>query len=103
MNLLRLALLFAVYLSLDFANPLMPGAVTFGDGETVEGRQGERFRGADMTMPPQQQKFVERVPPGEPHVTLGGRLAREVPRVWQAGLRQSHPSQPSSPSLSEDA
>ena len=91
------------YLSLDFANPLMPGAVIFGDGETVEGRQGDRFRGADVTMPPPRQQSVERVPPAEPDVTPDRHLAREIPCVWQACLRQSHPAQPGSPSLSEDA
>jgi hypothetical protein len=40
-----LVLAFALYLSLDVANPLMPGAVTFGDDSSVELRQAERFRG----------------------------------------------------------
>jgi hypothetical protein len=34
-----------LYLSLDVANPLMPGAVTFGSENSLELRQAERFRG----------------------------------------------------------
>jgi hypothetical protein len=40
-----LVLAFALYLSLDVANPLMPGALTFGVDRSVELRQAERFRG----------------------------------------------------------
>lgn len=40
-----LVLAVALYLSLDVANPLMPGAVTFGIESSVDLRQAERFRG----------------------------------------------------------
>jgi hypothetical protein len=42
-----LVLIVAVYVSLDVANPLMPGALTFGVEDSVEVRQAERFRGPD--------------------------------------------------------
>jgi hypothetical protein len=45
MTLARLALLVATYIALDVANPLMPGALTFGVESSVEVRQAERFRG----------------------------------------------------------
>lgn len=43
-----LVLLVAVYLSLDVANPLMPGALTLGADESVEVRQAERLRVRDQ-------------------------------------------------------
>ena len=48
MVLARLALLVAAYLSLDVANPMMPGALTFGVEESVEARQADRSRGQDL-------------------------------------------------------
>jgi hypothetical protein len=39
-----LILAVALYVALDVANPLMPGALTFGIEESVEVRQAERFR-----------------------------------------------------------
>jgi hypothetical protein len=47
MSLLKLALLLVVYVSLDFANPMMPGAVTFDTNDSVEGRKADRGRDAD--------------------------------------------------------
>jgi hypothetical protein len=47
-----LVLAVALYLSLDVANPLMPGAVTFGIASSVELRQAKRFRGhSDVVAP----------------------------------------------------
>jgi hypothetical protein len=37
-------LLLVLYVCLDFANPLMPGAVTFDADESVEGVRAERSR-----------------------------------------------------------
>jgi hypothetical protein len=37
-------LLLLLYLSLDFTNPMMPGAVTFDPAESVEGVRIERVR-----------------------------------------------------------
>lgn len=39
-----LVLLVLVYVSLDFANPLMPGAVSFDADDSVEGVHADRFR-----------------------------------------------------------
>lgn len=41
----RLALMLLIYAVLDFANPLMPGAVTFDAEDSVEGVRAERVRG----------------------------------------------------------
>jgi hypothetical protein len=103
MSLMRLALLFAIYCSLDFANPMMPGAVTFGDGESVEGRQGERPRGGDVADAPPLTVTLERIPPAGPHVTLTWRPAPDVSCTWQMFLRGAHPRLSGSGSLSEDA
>jgi len=48
MNLRRLSVLFILYVAADFANPLMPGAVTFLDG-SVEAVHVERARFAEVT------------------------------------------------------
>jgi hypothetical protein len=40
-----LVLAVTLYLSLDVADPLMPGALTFGSETSLELRQAERFRG----------------------------------------------------------
>ena len=40
-----LVLAVTLYLSLDVANPLMPGALTFDAETSLELRQAERFRG----------------------------------------------------------
>jgi hypothetical protein len=48
-----LVLVVTVYVSLDVANPLMPGALTFGVADSVEVRQAQRFRGhADIALRP---------------------------------------------------
>jgi hypothetical protein len=39
-----LILTVALYVSIDIANPMMPGALTFGIEDSVEVRQAERFR-----------------------------------------------------------
>ena len=40
----RLVLLVALYVALDFANPLMPGAACFDAGDTVDAVRGHRLR-----------------------------------------------------------
>ena len=47
----RLALLLFVYVSLEFANPFMPGAVTF-EGGSMETAKVERHRPAAPAPPP---------------------------------------------------
>ncbi len=93
-----LVMLVAVYVSLDVANPLMPGALTFGVGDSVEVRQAERFRGHDdaalvPAMPlfeqgERQATAVSRapvgaVPPGEP---------QQMPRARSSLPTRSAPS-----------
>jgi len=46
---LWLVLVVAVYVSLDIANPLMPGAVTFGVENSLDMRQADRLRVHDAT------------------------------------------------------
>jgi len=101
MTLLSFALVFAVYLSLDFSNPLMPGAVTFGDGESVEARQGERPRGVDGTPPPLPTPVAPQA--AEPQFVRMRQPSRDVSRVWQTCLRQCQPAPSGSSSPSEDA
>lgn len=48
MSLGRLSVVLILYVAADFANPLMPGAVTFLDG-SVEAVHVERARFADVT------------------------------------------------------
>jgi hypothetical protein len=100
---LRLALLFAIYLSLDFSNPLMPGAVSFGVGESsVEARHGERPRVCDIAPAPLPNPVASRRPPA-PRFTPIHQPSRDVSRVWQACLRQSQPARSGSAPLAEDA
>lgn len=101
--LLQLSLLFALYLSLDFSNPMMPGAVGFGPGESVEARQGDRLRGAEVTEAPSMVPTIGRVPPFAPPPTVSRRPAPAVSYVWRAFLHRSYPCLSDSTSLSEDA
>jgi hypothetical protein len=76
-----LVLIVAVYVSLDVANPLMPGALAFGVEDSVEIRQAERFRGHDDAAP------VPTMPPLERAARtsqITGRWAPtvDVPRSW---------------------
>ena len=74
-----LVLMVAVYVSLDLANPLMPGALSFGIEDSVELRQAERFRAhEDATVAP-AVSFFERVERTE-HDTLSGIPAADLPR-----------------------
>jgi hypothetical protein len=44
-----LVLAVVIYVSLDVANPLMPGAVTFGLEDSLDMRQVDRLRAHDVT------------------------------------------------------
>lgn len=62
----RLALLLLLYVSLDVANPLMPGAVQFVDG-SVEVVQADRARAESIAAP----ALLARLPALErPHVVV---------------------------------
>jgi hypothetical protein len=104
MSLLKLALLLAVYVSLDFSNPMMPGAVRFDADDSVEGRRADRGREADA------DASAARLPAAAPRASAAaapavmGR-ARPAPRgtpVWQPHVPRSYPSASSSTAPSED-
>jgi len=101
MTLARMALLFAIYMSLDISNPLMPGALTFSVEESVEVRQSDRVRGEDdaaLTPLP----GVDRLAPPERSVVLFRPAAPVTVRSRRAHITRSHPSLPQPASPSED-
>ncbi len=98
------SVLLILYVAADFANPLMPGAVTFLDG-SVQAVHVERARLADV---PSASALVPS--PGGIEV---GRLTRDMPppmpsapiaRVWLTSVRHAPlaGSDPSSSPPSED-
>jgi hypothetical protein len=99
----RLTLLLVIYVALDFSNPLMPGAVSFGAAESVEARHGDRLRGAGVAEAPPPPTAVTRFRPVPLSLTLSRRLAPDVSCVWQVFLRRSYPWLSGSATLSEDA
>jgi hypothetical protein len=104
MSLLKLALLFAVYVSLDFSNPMMPGAVSFDAGDSVEGRRTDRGREADADVSAARLPAVAPRPSAAsaPAVTERARPAARGTPVWQPYVRRSDPSASGSPAPSED-
>jgi len=103
MMLARLALLVAAYLSLDVANPMMPGALTFGVEESVEARSSDRFRDQDP-----HAALIGRAPepersdPSDPALTLR-RLPGPAPmRSRAAVVTRSRLSLPAPASPAED-
>jgi hypothetical protein len=60
----RLAFLLLVYVTLDFANPLMPGAVHF-EGGSVDAVQADRARpvtpAAPVSLQPSPEPVIDRV------------------------------------------
>lgn len=73
---LVLALLF--YVSLDFANPMMPGAVTLGD--SIEGTRVERMRSETPASLPPPAPAVQRIEPVLPSPLEASRTAGVAPR-----------------------
>lgn len=61
--LLPVALVVALYLALDVANPLMPGALGFGVQNSVDSRQADRARADDVTDPPSPRPTGAHVDP----------------------------------------
>jgi len=55
-----LILAVSLYVALDVANPLMPGALTFGVEDSVEVRQAERFRAHHDVVVPAATRASER-------------------------------------------
>lgn len=87
-----LVLVVAVYVSLDVANPMMPGALTFGVEDSVEVRQADRFRGHDDAAPPPQAKAPALLAPVERSVMLSRAPAPEPSGFRPPHTRRSYPS-----------
>lgn len=81
--LLHVALVVALYLVLDVANPLMPGALGLGVQNSVDSRQADRGRADDVTGPPAPTPTGEHVEIFEAGVA-GPRPAPAAPRVRAA-------------------
>lgn len=88
MSLLKLALLLVVYVSLDFANPMMPGAVSFDSGGSVEGRKADRGRDADAVASRLQATTVLRHVTVQPARIGSARPAPQGVPVWQVHVRR---------------
>ena len=86
MRLSRLALLIAFYVSLDVANPMMPGALVFGAQESVEARQADRFRAHDEA--PALALAPEGLTPIEP-IVVPSRMTWAAPRTRHVHVTRS--------------
>jgi hypothetical protein len=102
MSLLQLTVLLVVYVALDFSNPLMPGAVVFGAGDSVEGRQPGRVRDVAAAGPLLPAAAPRHVAPIRPPVVLVARPAPAHAPVRHARPPRSHPSSSRSVAPSED-
>jgi hypothetical protein len=82
-----LVLVVALYVSLDVANPLMPGAVTFGLEDPLDMRQAERLRGHDVAV--QSRALPVSAVQAEPRPTqvIGLSAADTAPTVPPRGRR----------------
>lgn len=98
MRLRRSALLIALYVALDFANPMMPGALVFGVEDSVEARHPDRSR-ADNDAPP-FDAAPERVAAAEP-VRVPSRMTLVSPRAPRTHVTRSRLSLPASASLED--
>jgi hypothetical protein len=101
MTLARLAVLFAIYVSLDLANPLMPGALMFGVQESIEVRQSDRARGEDDATPT-RVAGTERLAPPERSSAMFRPIAPVGVRARQVHVTRSHPASPPPAPPSED-
>jgi hypothetical protein len=101
MKLRRLTLLLTLYVSLDLANPWMPGAFRFNPDESVEG-----VRAQDPTTRPQFGPVATHRPLRADSET-GSRPTVRRPdfrasRQWFVDLRQGHSPPADPPSTTED-
>ena len=105
MSLLKLALLLVVYVSLDFANPMMPGAVTFDTDDSVEGRKADRGRDADAVASLLPATTALRHATVRPALIGRPRPAPPGAAVWQVHVRRvySAASESGSSSPAEDS
>ena len=103
MKLGRLALLVAVYVSLDVANPLMPGALAFGVEESVELRPAERYRGqAHLAAPTARAPEPERLATADESAVLRLPAGPAARRPRPARVVRSHLSSPLAAPSSDD-
>lgn len=99
----RLALLLLVYVTLDFANPLMPGAVRF-DGGSVDAVHADRGRPATpaspIDLPLSSETVIDRVL----HVRASDRPSPilEPRRQPMTRIRRAPPSSSDLPTAAED-
>lgn len=100
----RLVLLLLVYVAVDFANPLMPGAVSFNPDDSVEGVRASQARvgdapvmavpprGPDRLQTPASGRPIARVEPviPPPRERLGHRLRAPAPPPASAQSSEDH-------------
>lgn len=97
-----LVLLITVYVTLDVANPLMPGALTFGIEESVEVRTAERFRGHDDPVLARAMLPSELMAPTTRQTTMSRAPAADVVRIWPPHPQRARSSLATPASPSED-
>jgi hypothetical protein len=96
----RFALLVVVYVGLDLANPLMPGALNFNPDECVEALQ----RGSDLRAPIAAAQNRVDASPAASDLPLVHRPPRAVPRPmseWWVQEREAHVVAPDPPPSEE--
>lgn len=98
----RLALLTALYLSLDLANPFMGCAFNFNTDESMDGvsRQHERLRHQARSVEVPVRPVGEITRLAQP--VLAWRPEARPVAEWQADLRQGHAPGTDPPSPTED-
>jgi hypothetical protein len=99
----RLSFLVALYVLLDVATPMLPGALVFSAEDSVETHQAPRFRAHDDASP--SAPASDRVRPIEPlaPILVSRRAAFSAPRVRRAHIaRPRLPSRTSASSAAED-
>jgi hypothetical protein len=87
---LALPLVVLVYLALDFANPLMPGAVSFGEA-SVEIMNGDRARVGQLPAPAEPTGPIPAGPGAREIAAAPARPAPETGRRrprWRPALRR---------------
>ncbi len=77
----RLVLLLVIYVGLDFANPMMPGAVNFDPGDSVEAIHAERGRLPESPVATAPDPAAGPVEPPPMADTVGMRPIVAVPRA----------------------
>lgn len=97
-----LVLLVAVYVLLDVANPLMPGALMFGIEDSVEARQADRLRGHDDAALLLRSSAPLQLVGAERAVILGRAPAPVPSRVLQVRAPRSSPARPAPSASPED-